>query len=58
MSVGKDHVFGNFVQIWDTTDYQEPDFDNILVDKDKLSWHSIQEIITKYGFPQIVGIDI
>lgn len=58
MSVGKDHVFGNFVQIWDTSEYNEPDGDNIIVDEDGLPWPKIQEIIAEYGFTQTVGIDI
>lgn len=58
MSVGKDHIFGNFVQIWDTSEYNEPDGDNIIIDKDGLSWHEIQEIIAEHGFVQVVGIDI
>ncbi len=58
LAVGTDHIFGNFIQIWDTADYIEPDFDNILLDKDQLSWPAIQDIITEQGFAQIVGIDI
>lgn len=58
MAVGKDHVMENFIQIWDTSEYNEPDGDNIIIDKDGLSWPEIQEIITKHGFTQVVGIDI
>lgn len=58
MSVGKDHVFGNFIQVWDTSEYNEPDGDNIIIDRDNLSWSQIQKIITKYGFTQVVGVDI
>ncbi len=35
MSFGYDHACGWFIQIWSTNDYEQPDPDNILVDKDQ-----------------------
>ena len=39
LAYGNDHAVGWFVQVWDTTNYPEPDCDNIIIDKDEMFNH-------------------
>ena len=54
LAFGNDHACGEYIMIWDTSKYSEPDSDNILVSEDVLFTNLTQErmikLIEKHGF--------
>lgn len=53
LAFGNDHACGEFLMIWDTKSYPEPDPDNILVDEDRFTGFSrpkMMKLIEEYGF--------
>lgn len=56
LAFGNDHACGEFLMIWDTTKYSEPDDENVLVDEDvlftNLTKQKMINLLEKHGFTQ------
>lgn len=56
LAFGTDHACGDYIQIWDTSMYREPDDDNIIIDEDQkltgLTKERFLSIIKEHGFTE------
>ena len=53
LAFGNDCACGEFLMIWDTTKYREPDCDNVIVDEDRstgMTRQSMLSLISQHGF--------
>jgi hypothetical protein len=54
LAFGNDHACGEYLMIWDTSQYREPDGDNVLVDEDTrftgLTKERMEQLVQEHGF--------
>lgn len=55
IAFGVDHAMGNYVMVWDRSDYDEPDVENVVVDEDRFTGAVTPDRIislgSEYGVP-------
>jgi hypothetical protein len=53
LAFGNYHACGEYLMIWDTTEYAEPDVDNVIVDEDQFTGFAREKmlsLIQEHGF--------
>lgn len=54
LAFGSDHACGEYLMIWDTSEYREPDGENVLIDEDTiltgLTKEKMEVLVEEHGF--------